>query len=251
MVLGVVLVAMLTPSALRAQGAPEPRVIHAIDRYPYLLWRESWGGGEMQARSWSLYSGTTVALTGDIEAPGWRLRTTGGYGQYTYRKWIKGLDGPEFAKMTGRKVFSDALLGFQTHWSNLTVKAFGGFTTENHIVDARDIDSDSNGLSYGGKIALEAWLSLSNNYWMAGSASWASGFNTFKVEFKAGSAVWRNVDIGIETRFEGDETFNAGRLGAFATWQIGDAGLTATAGYTGDRDMRISPYASLSLFYRY
>ena len=41
----------------------------------------------------------------------------------------------------------------------------------------------------------------------------------------------------------------AGRAGAFAMLRMGDAGLTD--GVTGDRDIRTSPCASLSLFYRY
>jgi hypothetical protein len=243
---------VVTPSSVSlAQGAPEPRIVHAIDRYPYILWRESWGGGELQARSWSLYSGTTVALTGDIEADGWRLRSTAGYGQYSYRKWIRGQDRPEHAKLTGRKVFSDVLLGHQLHWSRLTVKTFAGLTSERHIIDPRDADSDADGFAYGGKAALEAWLSVTDRHWLAGSASWASTHKSFKLELKTGYNVRKSLDIGIEARLDGDETYSAGRVGAFATWRVGDAGVTATAGYTGDREMRTSPYASLSLFYRY
>ena len=89
-----------------AQAGPPPRVIYAVDKHPYVLWRDFWIGGEYLAASRSVYSGSTTALTGDIDRPGWRLRTIAGYGQYTYRKWLLEPDGRTFARLTGRQYFS-------------------------------------------------------------------------------------------------------------------------------------------------
>ena len=82
-------------SPVQADGVPQPRAVHAENQRAAMLWRETWGGGEVLANSWSLYTGATVALTGEITSTGWRLRTNGGYGQYSYSKWMRGLDGPE------------------------------------------------------------------------------------------------------------------------------------------------------------
>ena len=220
-----------------------------------MLWRSSWGGGDMLARSWSVYSGSDIALTGDIEATGWRLRSTAGYGQYSYRKWTRGLDGPENVKFRGHKTFSDVLVGYQYQWQDVTVKAFAGVASEQHIVDPRDPDMPAAGFSYGGKVALEAWVNLSRRYWIAGETSWASTINSYKVGLRSGYRLLADADLsldaGIEARLEGDDSYLAGRGGVFTTLMVGDAGVTAAVGATGDRDGRASPYASVSVFYRY
>jgi Cellulose biosynthesis protein BcsS len=232
-------------------AAPQPRVIHAVDRHPFVLWRETWAGGEMLANSWSVYTGSTVALTGDIEDVGWRLRSTGGYGQYSYRKLVRGLNGPEHVKYTGRKTFSDVLLGYQFHWNKLTLKAFAGASSEQHIIDPRDPDNPVANFTYGAKAALEAWLSISDKHWIAGDFSFSSTFNTYKLGLRTGYKLLEKLDVGIETRLEGNDAYQAGRAGGFATFRFDEAGVTLSGGVTGDRDMRTSHYANVSLFLRY
>jgi len=234
-----------------AQGAPQPRVVHNIDAYPYILWRETWAGGELLARSWSVYSGSMFAISGDIEAPGWRLRTTAGYGRYTYHKWRRGLDGPEYAKLTGHKTFSDLMLGYQFHWPQLVVKAFGGIASERHITDPGDPDAVIGDISYGGKVALEAWYSISPDYWIASDASWTSPLNTYKLGIRAGHKLLEDLDVGFEARLEGTEIYKAARAGAFATLRFNDVGLTFAGGVTGDYDSELTHYASVNVFVRY
>ena len=237
--------------ATYADGAPEPRVVHAIDTYPHVLWNESWGGAEAQADSWSIYSGSTVALTGDIEGPGWRLRSTGGYGRYHYAKLLRGLDGPEDTRLTGQKYFSTLLLGHQFQRQRLTIKAFAGLTSDRHIIDPRDPMQSAGGMVYGGKAALEAWLALANAQWLAGNLSWASTLQTYNFSARGGMAVLNDLDFGLEARWQRNRHHRAGRIGGFATWRIGDAGLTAAAGATGQRARPLGPYGRISLFLRF
>jgi len=240
-------------STASAERAPQPRTVDAsVDNYPYDRWRETWAGGEMLARSWSLYAGSTVALTGKIEGPGWRLRSIGGYGEYTYRKWVRTAEGRrDNVRFKGRKTFSDALIGYHAQWDWLTVKAFAGFASEQHLIDPRDRTNDVANFSYGGKVALETWARIGSRSWASVNVSWASTFDTAKAEFAAGYAVLDNLDVGIETRFEGDRSFKAGRIGGLLTWRLGDGGITAGGGVTGDRDGRTSHYARVGGFYRY
>ena len=205
----------------------------------------------MLARSWSIYTGSTVALTGDIEGVGWRLRSNGGYGRYTYQRWIQGLDGPEYATFTGHKAFSDVMLGYHFRWQRLTLKAFGGIATEQHGVIPLDPDNEVAQFSYGGKVGLEAWLSVTDRYWIAAEASWASVFDTYKVGLRTGYRLLNELDVGLEARFEGNDAYETGRAGGFVTVRFGDVGITAAGGFTGDRDMRSSHYANVSLFLRY
>lgn len=177
--------ASITPTP--ADGtAPQPRMIHAVDRHPFVLWRESWVGGEMLVHSWSLYTGSTVTLTGDIEAVGRRLRSTGGYRQYSYRKLVSDLNGPEHMKYTGHKTFSDVLLGYHFQWNKLTLKTFAGVSSERHIIDPRDPDNPVADFTYGAKASLEAWLTISEKHWIAGDFAFSSAFNTYKLGIRMG-----------------------------------------------------------------
>jgi len=223
----------------------------AGEKTAYAPWRETWVGGEMLAHSWSVYTGSTVALTGDINSVGWRLRSTGGYGQYTYRKLVRGLDGPENVTYTGRKTFSDALLGYHFQVDKLILKAFAGVSVERHIIDPRDPDNSVAGFTYGAKAALEAWLSISDRQWIAGNLALSSNFNTYKMGLRTGYKPLENLNIGIETRFEGNDAYHAGRAGGFVTIQVGDASATLSGGVTGDRDMRTSHYLSVNLYLKY
>lgn len=254
MTIACAIVCLLQPYATQAQDRPpEPRVFHPIDRYPYFLWGEAWYGGEMQARAWTLYSGATIALSGDIEDPGWRLRTTGGYGQYSYRKLVPGVGGhPESIKFRGHKSFSDLLVGYQFNWDRLIWKAFGGLNTTQHLIDPRDPDNAVAQYDYGAKIAAEAWYSISDKAWVAGNASFATTFNAYKLGVRSGYRLFQDINIGLEARIEGDDEYHlSGRLGAFTTVTVLDYTVAVGAGMTGDRDMRTSPYANVSLYYRY
>lgn len=229
----------------------QPPLLQSDAADPPTEWIEAWTGGELLANSWSIYSGATMALKGDIKQPGWRMRATAGYGQYSYGKSANGVSGPVRLKFKGHKVFSDTLIGYQFQWQRLTLKAFGGVSFENHYIDPRDPDNPVVNFSYGAKLALEAWLRLSQKHWLASDLSWASAFNTYKLGLRTGYAVLDHIDLGIETQFEGNDAFEAGRAGGFATLKFADAELTVAGGATGDRDMRASHYGRVGLFFRF
>lgn len=239
------------PSPTHASGPPQPRIAHAIDNSPYLLRNEAWGGADVLTSYWSVYSGSTYALTGDIEASGWRLRSTGGYGRYAYKKWSGTRKSPVYVTYKGRKYFSNLLLGYHFQWHRLTLKTFGGLSTERHVITPHDPDEAARAMRYGGKAALDAWLTLSDRQWLATSVSWASTFNTYKLSAQTGYAVLRDLDLGIQAQVDGNNTHRVGRIGGFATWRLGDAGLTFAAGASVDRAIRSAPYGSINLFVRY
>jgi len=238
------------PSSARAEDTGS-KPAAAKTATAHIPWRETWAGGEMQARSWSVYSGSTVALGHDIRTPGWRLRSGGGYGQYSYRKLVRGRNGPERIKFHGHKVFSEAMLGYHFNWDKLTLKTFAGVNFEQHIIDPRDPDNSVNEPSYGAKGALEAWYSVSNQHWIAADLSYATTFNTYRIGARSGYRMLPPLHIGLETRIEGNDEYLAARLGAFASLKVYDFDLSIGGGITGDRDMRTSPYVNISLFYQY
>lgn len=237
--------------AALAQVSPPTPVIYAIDRHPYLLWRETWTGGESLAATSSIYTGSTMALFGDIEQPGWRVRTTAGYGRYTYRKALAGPDGVTNTKLTGRNLFSDALLGYRTRWYGLTVKAFGGLASLRHFVDPRDPDRTRAKQTYGGKAALEAWLTLSPRSWIAADLAWTSTDQSSQLGLRTGYTLFKRFDLGVEAHYARHHGLDSGRIGGFATWRIGDAGITIASGASTENDRRTSAYGRISLLFRY
>ena len=81
--------------------------------------KEIWVGADAGAHNWLVYSGTTYAPFDDIHGDGLRLRSTAGYGQYSYQ-W----DVSTRVKVT--KTTADILVGYQQRFGALTAKAFIG-----------------------------------------------------------------------------------------------------------------------------
>ncbi len=203
------------------------------------------------ADSWSIYVGSTFALTGDIEEPGWRLRTTNGYGRYRYSKSPDGMDTSQAIKLRGQIIFSALLLGHHFQWQRLTFKVFAGLTSAQHLIDLNDPDQPTGGTEYGGKAALEAWLAVTDVHWLAGNLSWEPTLLTSKIGLRGGFAALDDLDIGFEAQWHSSPAYEAGRIGGFATWRIDDVGLTLAAGATGQFNARPSHYGRLNLFLRY
>jgi hypothetical protein len=55
----------------------------------------------------------------------------------------------------------------------------------------------------------------------------------------------------MEARLEGNVDYDAGRVGALATLWLDQTAITAAAGFSGDHDMKTSPYATIGVFVRY
>ena len=83
------------------------------------------------------------------------------------------------------------------------------------------------------------------------SASYATTFDTYKVEVRTGYRLTSEFDIGIEGCFEGNVDYDAGWIGGFATRRLHETAITARAGVNGDHDMKTSPYATIGVFLRY
>lgn len=226
-------------------------MVDAVDTFPYVLKHEYWAGADTLAGSWSVYAGSTYALTGDIEGPGWRLRTTSSYGRYRYYKSLDEFDPDQTIQLRGQNVSSELLLGHHFQWHRLTLKAFAGVTSARSLFDPYDPDPPGSGTSYGGKAALETWVAVTDTHWLAGNFSWATDFKTYKVGLRGGLATLDQLDIGLEAQWQGSKAYKAGRVGGFATWKLGDVGITVGAGASGRLDVRASHYGRINLFLRY
>ena len=209
-------IAMLSahPNAARADPA-EPT-------QPKYGWVEVFGGADATRDVWLLYSGVTLApWSKDIYSDGVRLRVVSGYGQYNY----EGLRLRDtFASHDAQKVrfhaeteFTDAMIGYQTRFGELTAKAFVGFSGINHDIAPHDcfyhrvkdskpaqyttVCNRASGLDYGIKGALELWLNLDDNSWTSLNLSHTTAHDTSAASWRYGVRVLPTVSIGSEMRF--------------------------------------------------
>jgi hypothetical protein len=143
------------------------------------------------------------------------------------------------------------LIGFQFQWNQTTAKLFVGGNREEHFIDPTDPHARARDASYGAKATAEIWHWFSKGHWGALSATYATTFDTYKVEARTGYRLTSEFDIGIEGRVEGNVDYDAGRIGGFATLRLYETAITASAGVSGDHDMKTSPYATIGVFVRY
>lgn len=211
----------------------------------------NWAGVDVLAKSASAYGGMSYAIDGTLDQPGWRLRVSGGMGRYSYTRGFIGSRGPERRKFSGDNAFADVLVGYQFQFDRTTLKVFAGGDSEHHFIDPDDPLARARGTAYGAKVAADVWHWFTPELWGAVNGSYATTFDTFKVEARTGYRVTESMDLGIETRIEGNADYDAGRAGGFATVHLGNTAIRAAAGVSGDRSMKTSPYATLSVFLRY
>ncbi|HUS97417.1 MAG TPA: cellulose biosynthesis protein BcsS, partial [Hyphomicrobiaceae bacterium] len=181
----------------------------------------------------------------------WRLRTVGGYGEYSYTGTTRRGTTRVVTKHRGRKAFGDLLAGYQWQTGNLTLKAFAGGTGIGHIIAPSDPDNSAAGTSFGFTGSLEAWLNVSPRTFISANVSWASVFQTFKADVRGGYLVAPNLHLGLETGVIGNAEYEAANLGAFAQYRWRDMELRASTGISGDRDMQTGAYGTLNVLYTY
>ena len=240
----------LAPIAVAADDRGPATVYGTAEERPGARFA-NWAGVDVLSGSWSAYAGTSYALDGSLAEPGWRLRLNGGIGRYHYRRNIIGPEGPERRRFTGNNVFTDVLVGYQFQWDQTTVKLFAGGNWEEQFIDPFDARARAQDTAFGAKVAAEVWHWFSPKHWGALNATYATTFDTYKLEGRIGYRLTAEFDVGMEARIEGNVDYDAGRDGAQATLWLDQTGITAAAGLSGDQDMTTSPYATIGVFVRY
>ena len=206
-------------------------------------WRLTWVGAQAVGSDWSVYTGTTYALTGLIDSDGLRLRIVGGYGRYGYASAGIG--------HRGQYAFNDALIGYQLQFENVTLKGFAGVATAGHSVIPNDPHNTAIGYTYGAAGALESWLNLTDRAWMSAAGKYSTVFDSFGSNVRIGYRWWRQVSAGLETGVNGNSDHVSGQAALFVhhKWNYGDVRLSV--GAAADREMEVAPYAAFSLSFKY
>ncbi len=202
----------------------------------------------------------TAALYGDINSDGFRLRASGGYGRYRYvrplfdpltRRNLR----PEFF---GEHTFYDVLIGQQWTVGPVTIKAYGGLTSEEHRLSpgpasplATDDENAVQGENAGVKLVLETWTRLSDWGFVQADANWSQPFESYGGRLRLGYVMNPSWSTGLEAAVLGNLDYDGGRLGAFARYAWPRGEISVSAGVDGDRTDVGSGYASVSALARF
>lgn len=242
--------------------------------------REVWAGADISSNVWLAYSGVTVAPWSGVHDNGWRFRTAGGYGEYSYKKTPSDdplLDGKRSLNPHARTYFADILVGYLQRFGELTAKAFVGASIISHEIAPLDPETVAIGEEIGVKGVLELWLNIGDRGWGSLDLSWSSAHNTRAARGRIGYRVWPKLSLGLEGGInvdaqgecrlgeasgsecvpnDGDpieraDLMDYARGGAFARyeWERGEVSLSA--GVLGDSfanrgEAEISPYVTVN-----
>ena len=212
---------------------------------------EVWNSAGVTSNSVFGSAGIVLAPFDNIIDEGWRLRATGGYGLYLYggERLIRGRIRDVI--FTGNVTLGDLMLGYQWRIDDLTLKAFAGAETVEHIVTPFDAGNAVQGRRTGAKIALEGWLNVGEGGWVSGNASASAAFATVQAEARVGYRVWRGLGLGLEVGVYRNETLGIGHAGAVASYVFGFGEVTVSGGISGDYESPGTPYANITLLKRF
>jgi hypothetical protein len=190
---------------------------------------EAWSGAETFQHVWSVYAGATVAPFGSVRDDGFRLRSVLGYADYG----------------AGIMVFGDLLIGYHKQLGPVTIKVFGGLTVSEHASGPVDLLLALQGTEYGGKGALEAWWSITDQAWASADLSFGSTHMDYGGRIRMGWRLWPELSAGLEAGSGGtaepDLERDTARIGGFlryewATGEVSISGGWAAAGTWLERD---------------
>jgi Cellulose biosynthesis protein BcsS len=210
-----------------------------------------WGGADVTSRSWSVYSGVTLAPFGDLGGDGWRVRSVAGYGAYHYdgTRSVAGKLSPETFR--GTIAFADVLLGYQKRYGPLTLKVFAGIAAEEYHLNLFDAENVGGGLDLGFKGLLETWLNVTERSWASLDLAWSSAHETYASRVRFGFRLSPALSLGLEGAAAGNAEYDGGRAGALAryTWEGGE--IWASAGPSLDGSMTTGAYGTLNVLIRF
>jgi Cellulose biosynthesis protein BcsS len=235
--IGAMAIAFANGAGLRAEpdtGTSPPSV-----GPPSVGQREFWVGADAGPHNWLVYAGGTYAPASDIHGDGIRLRSTTGYGQYSYYFNSR-------TKVNADKKYVDALIGYQHRFGELTAKGFVGWAVldSTFAVPSRGLTIER--INHGPKAAIELWLNLGNAAFTSLDMNYAMTRDTWAVRSRTGYRVLPTLSVGVEAAFnhadlrgevEKSRTValhGSTRIGAFARYEWFGGEISASGGLAGD-----------------
>lgn len=231
---------------------------------PRYGWQEVWTGADATRDVWLLYSGVTLAPWSEhIYADGLRLRTSGGYGRYSYLGAVSSCVAPNFGCAYVSKRFNvehsyvDALVGYHKRFGELTAKAFIGVSSITHRFDVNDPDNDVAGDDFGVKGVIELWLNLGPKAWTSLDLAYTTAHETGSARWRAGWRMLPTVSLGPEVRYDTNahgarEGGWTGRAGVFVRYEWFGGEISAAGGvdktFTVDDELGLAALEDLAAY---
>lgn len=241
-----ILTCELRPETAKAE--PWAAVTTASPDAPTL---EASAGADVAAHSWSVYSGLTSSLGGNLRENGWRLRLGGGYGAYSYSSTRWTGSTVVVVPFDGTVTFADALIGYQQRWGALTLKVFAGAMAQHNSMTPIDVESSVRGTRWGAKGAVEAWLDIGANAFGQLDLNYATVYDTYGSRLRLGYKFTPQLSIGPEAGLNGNVDYDSGRLGAFVRYDGAQGEISVSVGAAGDRSEVTGGYATLNALLRF
>jgi hypothetical protein len=144
------------------------------------------------------------------------------------------------------------LAGYE--WVNDYASILGliGANIQSHRLSAYDPTNSVQGTRAGVEVNLEIYANPSPNTLVAAYTSYSSAFNTYDIDLRPGVAVLKDIFVGPQIVFSGDDEYDEWRLGAHVTGiKIGPVETSIAAGYLNDSQQGGGAYGTLDLTTRF
>ncbi|MEL6299757.1 MAG: cellulose biosynthesis protein BcsS [Pseudomonadota bacterium] len=214
---------------------------------------EIWAGVAARTNSWAAYTGTTFALSGSLADPGWRLRLSGGMGEFEYGRTRNGVAETYRARTT----FGDALVGYHLQLGATTAKLFAGATLASTTVKPPDPDFDHARSTLGAKVRLETWTRLPANFVFKFDVEGGQLFerprkvNIIRADALLAYEVSPDLRIGLEAAYHEQDPYRAFEAGGHVSFGFYfGSRIDVSAGYVRDED-NDGVYGRASLLFKY
>lgn len=187
-------------------------------------------GADWAQDSMSFYSGGIVSLQGNLDRDGFVARYLAIYGDFDSESGVV----PGLA-IDGDVVGADVLLGYQFTRGVITTTIYGGLDYKDYDLSPDDPTSETRGDEFGFKVALDFSTSYDLPYYVSGSGSYSTAFDSYYALLRVGYNSQRFA-FGPEGLVGGDISGDIQRLGGFVTLRseltpYNSGELTANAGY--------------------
>lgn len=213
---------------------------------------------------------------------GLKLRTSGGYGEYSYSDRVPPKD-PEnddrqrvdVATFHARTYYAEFLVGYLMRFGELTAKAFIGPSVIGHDIGPADDETIVIGDEFGVKGVLELWLNIGEHGWGSLDMSFSTAHDTASARARTGYRVWPKISLGVEAALNIDaqgqcrmddamtseckkldyehkaRLMDYARVGGFVRYEMDSGEFSISVGALGDEFSRsgkteISPYATVN-----
>ncbi|HWV81646.1 MAG TPA: cellulose biosynthesis protein BcsS [Hyphomicrobiaceae bacterium] len=192
-------------------------------------WIATYTGADFAKDSFYSYSGAVISLQRDLSRSGFVFQGFAGYGSYEYDSTVPG------GKVDGDVTQLAAMLGYLWVRQGAAVGLYIGADYHDHDLTPNDptnsVRGDEVGFRVGGDIRLygpQHYFSLEGYY--------STAFDTYWSRARVGMNLGRFI-IGPEASADGNDGYDAQRLGAFAMFKLdifgprNPAELTIHGGY--------------------